>query len=853
MPNNTGYTQLGALTPLTDNASTPNDITGGRIRRFADAAGARLEVAVLTDHIARVRLIPPGVTPARSWAVARTDWSEIEVATQADDSQWAFTTAAMRIEVNLSNGALTFRRLDGVPFMEPDDKQNLGYVAPLGPADIPDARLPAGSVRCHTWLAPEEHIFGAGMRTGPMDARGQRITFWNTDPPQPHGDATGAMYAAIPFWLGLRNGRAYGVFMECDGRGDLNVGASQPDVLSFGVASGVLTYYVFAGDSPTDVLAQYSEVTGRMPMPPRWALGYGQSRWSYASEAHLRAVAAEFRKRNIPCDHLWLDIDYMDGYRVFTWNPDRYPHPKALLDELGAQGFKVVTIIDPGVKADPTDLTFAEGLANDYFVRRADGSLFVGVVWPGESVFADYSREDVRAWWGERQQALLDAGVQGIWDDMNEPSLTDRLVPGAGVPHGTTMALDAIHRPDGPESETKLPHAAFHNAYGMQMARASYEGQAHLQPDRRPFVLSRAGYAGVQRYAALWTGDNCSQWEHLRLAARMCLTVGLSGTPFVGFDTGGFWGNATGELLVRFTQLGAVFPFFRNHSAMETPAQEPWAFGQPFETLCRQAIELRYQLLPYLYTLFAEAARTGAPITRPMLYSAPADNETLPLGDQFLLGDDLLVAPALEKGMLRRSVIFPRSSSARAWRDWRSGQRYTCGQRASVDAPLDTLPLFIREEAILPLGPVMQYIGELDEEPLTLLCSLGPLSDEEPATRASGDLYEDDGATPAYQQGAWRRTRFTAEWEDHRITFHAEQPTGAYTPPAHEVTIEFRLPFAGLMGDDAARPRIASGRLAGRDLPAEAFTSEMRRYETRLRVTLRQVSAPFTLDVRLTE
>ncbi|HLY32707.1 MAG TPA: TIM-barrel domain-containing protein, partial [Ktedonobacterales bacterium] len=577
-----------------------------------------------------------------------------------------------------------------------------------------------------------------------------------------------------------------------------------------------------------------------------------QSRWSYSPEAHLRTVAEEFRRRNIPCDHLWLDIDYMDGYRVFTWNPNRYPEPERLLRELAKQGFKVMAIIDPGVKADPTDPTFAEGVAKDYFVRCTDGSLFVGVVWPGESAFADFSREDVRAWWGERQRALLDAGVSGIWDDMNEPSLTDRLVPGAGTPRGTTMALDAIHRPDGVAEEPRLPHAAFHNAYGMQMARATYEGQARWRPDRRPFTLTRAGYAGIQRYAAVWTGDNQSRWEHLRLAARMCLSLGISGVPLVGFDTGGFWDEATGELLVRFTQLGSVFPFFRNHSAMETPAQEPWAFGQPFEALCREAIELRYQLLPYLYTVCAEAVRSGSPITRPMVYAFPWDEATRTLEDQFLLGDNLLIAPALEEGMLRRAVTFPRAPLIPAWRDWRTGQRYPAGRRATVDAPLDTLPIFLREGTILPLGPVMRYVGELAEESLTLICSLGSTTTPERVIHATGELYEDDGVTPAYQRGIWRRTRFSAEQSGQRIVFRAEEPRGEYTPPAREVTVELRLPFAGVSGDATSRPQIASAQLDGRGLPAVAFERRvMRRYETRLSVALGRIGAPFTLDMSL--
>ena len=272
-----------------------------------------------------------------------------------------------------------------------------------------------------------------------------------------------------------------------------------PTVLSFGADGGDLTYYVLAGPTPAKVLARYADITGHIPLPPRWALGYGQSRWSYYPAEMVREVAAGFRRRRIPCDSLWLDIDYMDGYRVFTWNRRRFPDPEDLLRELTASGYKVVAIIDPGVKADPTDPTYVDGLEHDYFVRRADGPLFTGIVWPGESAFPDFSRADVRAWWRERHHPLLAAGIAGIWDDMNEPSLTDRLVPGGGTPHGTTLPLDAVHLPGGPDGPP-LSHAAFHNAYGLQMARATFEAQTRAPP--RPEAI-RADTFRVCGYSAV--------------------------------------------------------------------------------------------------------------------------------------------------------------------------------------------------------------------------------------------------------------------------------------------------------------------------------------------------------------
>ena len=834
-----GFTPVGQMTARGAAASEG----GAREWRFVAEDGAEARIALLAGDIARVRLLPPGGEPAASWAVARGEWPAVS----ADEVSEApgflrLATEGLAIEVATTPLRLAFRWPDGERFAEDDPTRGIGAVAPLDLNALPDPRMPPGSLRCYKRLAPGERVIGAGERTEPLDKRGYRVTFWNTDPPHNHNITTGPMYSSLPFWTVLRpDGRAWGVFMDSSTSSELDAGATDPELLSFGVMAGELTYYIFAGPTPADVQRQYSELTGRMPLPPRWALGFGQSRWSYFPEAHLREVAQGFRSRGIPCDHLWLDIDYMDGYRVFTWSPTRFPQPKELLDELRADGFKVVAIIDPGVKADATDPTFAEGVERDYFVRRPDGSLFTGLVWPGVSVFADFSRADVRAWWGERHRELLDAGLAGIWDDMNEPGLTDLFAPGAGLPEGDTMPGDVVHRPDGPEGSA-LPHARFHNAFGMQMARATREGLERLRPNERAFVLTHSGYAGVQRYAAMWTGDNTSIWAHLSLAARMCLSVGMSGQPFICFDSGGFFDAPSGELLTRFMQLGAFFPFYRNHSAMGTPAQEPWALGQPWEAFCRDAINLRYQLLPYFYTLFEEASRTGAPITRPMLYAFPDDPDVTGLEDQFMVGGDLLAAPVLEQGVLRRGVRFPRG----ACRDWLTGQRYAGPLTAQVESPLDAAPLFVREGAIVPLGPVMQYVGEQAEETLTLVCSLGPTDH----ARAEGMLYEDDGATRDFERGAWSRTRFVAERAGQRITVRALQPEGAYRAARGAVTVELRLPRADL-APRAARPEIRAASVDG--LPLEGVQTERvnRRYETLLRVTLGQVEAPFAVEIEL--
>jgi alpha-glucosidase len=831
-----GYQPLGRMTPDADRSNL-----GQRIWSFRGADGARAEVTILAADLARARLLPQDGAPAASWAVARADWPNVNVKAETHAGGLTLTTAAMAVEIATDPFRVRFRWLDGTSFAEDDAALGMGIVAAPGTSDPPHQQAPGGSVRCAKRLAPNERIYGAGERATPLDRRGEQIVFYNVDPPQPHGEATHSMYVSIPFWTCVRDGRAYGIFVDSVWRADLDAGASQPDVMRFGVAGGDLTYYVFAGPTPAAVLARYADLTGHMPLPPRWALGYGQSRWSYYPEAQVRSLAEEYRKRRIPCDSLWLDIDYMDGYRVFTWNERRFPDPARLTRDLAAEGFKLVTIIDPGVKADPTDPTYQDGLAKDYFVRREDGSLFTGSVWPGESVFPDFSRAETRRWWGARHRELLEAGVAAIWDDMNEPTLTDWLSGAGTIPHGASLPGNARHWPDGPSGKS-LRHEAFHNAYGMQMARATYEGLARLRPNARPFVLTRSGYAGVQRYAAVWTGDNRSEWAHLRLAARICLGMGMSGLPFVGFDAGGFWLDATGELLVRFTQLGAVFPFFRNHAARGTAAQEPWEYGTQVEALMRDALELRYRMLPYLYAAFAQAARDGGPITRPLIYAWPEDTHLATLEDEFLLGEALLVAPVLDEGRIRRLVTFPKGT----WVDWQTGERFAGPARVEVDAPLDTLPIYARVGTIVPQGPVMQYVGELAEEPVTLRCFLGSAPD----ARASGALYEDDGVSPEYQHGAWRWTRFEAEsgaggngspW---KMTLRAEVE-GQYDSGERERSVELSVPGATLANEKAS----VTARLDGQ--PVLGVTLKRRRYDTLVRIPLGKIRSPFTLGVEV--
>jgi alpha-glucosidase len=544
------------------------------------------------------------------------------------------------------------------------------------------------------------------------------------------------------------------------------------------------------------ILERYTRLTGRMPLPPRWMLGYHQSRWSYYPEAQVREVADEFRRRRIPCDVVHLDIHYLDGYRVFCWDRERFPDPPRLLADLGEQGFRAIAILDPGVKVDPGYHVHDEGLARDAFCRLPGGGLFQGPVWPGRCYLPDFTDPAVRAWWGDLYQPLLEEGLAGFWNDMNEPAI-----------FGGEMPSTVRHSYEGQGAA----HGPIHNVYGLQMARASAEGLERLRPGARLPLISRSGYAGLQRYALVWTGDNHSTWAHLRLGISICLNLGLSGLAFCGPDIGGFAGDCDGELLARWTQVGALTPFFRNHSAIGTAPQEPWAFGEPYESICRRWIELRYELLPYIYTAAWQAAQTGLPMMRPLSLAFPDDLRTYSLDDQFLLGDALLAAAVGHPGQRVRGVYLPGGQ----WYDFWTG-RPAAGQIEAA-APLERLPLYVRAGSVLPRGPVMQHTGEWPPEVLHLHVYPGD---------GQSWLYEDDGLTRDYGSGAFQLTCFLSQAAPGGDLVVLREVEGGFDPgysrfqihvhglqvPPRRVRVDGRTVEADFVaGEDAGMARFTTG------------------------------------------
>ncbi len=725
-------------------------------------ANGSYTLTVLAPDLVRVHIHPatstqypiPNTQPSApsSYSIAKPDgdWPPCDLHAVETEAAVEIRTSRLVCRVAKASGRLAFLDLDGNVINE--DEAGGGWCSfgfaqdrSFGFAhDRPSGRgrpVCGRSVRviCHKRIQPDEHFYGLGERAFSLDRRGRRYGTWHTDP-QTYGLDRDPIHLCMPVLLGLHGqGRqGYGLFFDNTFRGHFDLGATNPDVASFGAEGGELRYYFMYGPALTTVVERYTELTGRTVLPPLWVLGYHQSRWSYYPEARVRKLAADFREvYHVPCDCIHLDIHYMDGYRCFTWDSERFPDPAGLIADLHQQGFKVIVIIDAGIKADDSYWVCKSGLERDVFCKYPDGeTLFKGPVWPGNCYFPDFTAPRVRTWWGELYEALTDVGVDGVWNDMNEPAVFG--------PPGTTLPDCVRHDLEGRGGD----HIEAHNVYGMQMARATAEGLMMLRPGERPVCISRSGWAGMQRYAMSWTGDNESNWSSLWLTMPMVMNLGLCGLANTGPDVGGFSGCATAELFTRWLQMGVFLPFLRAHTEHASPDQEPWSWGEPYLSVNRRTIELRYRLLPYLYTAFWQCAQTGVPIVRPLLLPFQDDAATHTLDDQFMCGDAFLVAPVIEEGATSRSVYLP----AGVWYDFWTGEPLTGPAHVEVEAPLERVPLFVRAGSVVVMGPPLDWVGQRATESLTLHVYPGD---------GVSWLYEDDGETLSYRQGEYRLTRFT--------------------------------------------------------------------------------------------
>jgi len=635
------------------------------------------------------------------------------------------------------------------------------------------AQLPDGRWSVTIAVDPGTSLYGTGEVAGPLLRNGRTVMLWNTDAFGYTAEANPSLYQSHPWVLAVRaDGTSFGVLADTTWRVEIALESS----IRF-IAEGP-AYPVIVVDraTPEGVCMGLAELTGTMAMPPKWALGYQQCRYSYNPEARVREIAREFRARKIPCDVIWFDIDYMDGYRVFTFDKAQFPDPKALNADLHKAGFKTVWMIDPGVKAEKGYWVHDQMIEKDLAVRSAKGEVYTGAVWPGQCVFPDYTRPDVRAWWRGLYPAFVAHGIDGVWNDMNEPAVF--AVASKTMPEDNRHGGGAWSSGPGVPGVTLKagPHAQYHNVYGMLMAQATRDGIMDAHPEKRPFVLTRAGYLGSHRYSATWTGDNSATWVDLEQSVPMALNLGLSGQPFCGPDIGGFNGSHSGDtatkgrFFARWMGIGALFPFARGHTAKGNDNKEPWAFDAATEATCRLALERRYRLMPYLYTLFDEASRTGVPVMRPVFFADPTDAALRSEDDAFLLGRDVLVVPMLTPTR-DRAAVEPKG----VWR----GLPVVEGEAANADLPV----LKARAGSIVPMGPVMEWTDQKPLDPLTLVVSLDERGE------ATGVLYEDAGEGWGYQQGEFLRTRYAAALKGDTVTVTVAGTEGAMARPARRVEV----------------------------------------------------------------
>lgn len=726
---------------------------------FSDGK-AEVEVGVISDEIIRVRLAPEGVFLEEfSYALSNTEQVISIFSCHENDETYRVETNTVACVINKSNFLISFEDIQGILINE--DLQPMHW----------EENVDYGGYYVYATkkCEQEESFFGLGDKSSSLNLRGNRYLNWNTDA-YSYAKGQDPLYKTIPFYIGINKGISYGIFFDNTFKSHFDFAQQDNDKVSFWADGGEMQYYYIHGPHMMDVVKRYHSLTGTHQMPAKWTLGFHQCRWSYYPEKKVKDIARNFRERKIPCDAIYLDIDYMDGYRCFTWNKKYFPDPARMMKELSDDGFKTVVIIDPGIRVDENYRVFREGKQNNYFCRRCDDYFMEGHVWPGRCQFPDFTNPKVREWWGGLFKELVEAGVAGVWNDMNEPA-----VFGSG-----TFPVDVRHNYDGFHGS----HRKAHNVYGMQMVRATYEGLKKLQKNKRPFTITRAGYSGVQRYSSVWTGDNVASWEHLKLAVVQCQRLSMSGISFCGSDIGGFSGEPDAELFTRWIQMGVFSPFMRAHSAGDTSEREPWSFGQEFENINRKFIELRYRLLPYIYSAFWEHYRHNFPILRPMVMQEQENNLTHIIEDIFTFGDKILVAPVSDAGARTKIVYLP----AGQWFNYWTHEPMEGGREHLVPAPLDSMPIFVKAGSVIPESPLMQYVGEFEVDELLFQVYY---SDYE----VNSFYFEDHDDTFAFEQNIYMEKKYVVNGDPKsmRITQSIE---GLFTPryETYELKI-IGLPF----------------------------------------------------------
>ena len=596
-------------------------------------------------------------------------------------------------------------------------------------------------------LQKGERFVGLGEKTGNLDRRGSAYTNWNTDKFAYSPDQD-PLYMTIPFYIGIHSGLQYGIFFDNTHKSKFNFGASNDRFSFFAAEDGEMNYYFIYGKNVAEIISNYTHLTGRIEMPPLWSLGTQQCRYSYYPDKEVVNTARTYREKNIPADMIYLDIHYMDAYKVFTFHPERFPDPKGMVDELYDMGFHTAVILDPGIKVEKDYAPYDEAIKHDHFVKYPDGENYAGEVWPGWSHFPDYTKSVVRQWWGEWVKFYTEKGIDALWNDMNEPAAWGQSLPD----------LIEFHY----EGE-KATHKRARNVYGMQMARGTYDGARKHLKGNRPFILNRAGYSGVQRYTATWTGDNVADSEHMICGVRLVNSLGLSGVAFAGFDVGGFAGDPSPDLFVKWTVLGAFSPLFRFHSMINSKDAEPWAFGEEAEEISRNYISLRYRLMPYIYSIFFESSQTGMPISRSLVVDHAHDEKIYQskYQNQYLFGHAFMIPP-IAAGAEFIKVYVPEHH---LWYDLHTGLRVSGGEHIA-EVRKERYPIFVKGSSIIPMQSLVQNLSEDPSTRLEIHLYNG-------SEKNSFELYEDDGVSYENEQENYFKREITFDPKKKQLTFSA--------------------------------------------------------------------------------
>ncbi|MDN3582131.1 TIM-barrel domain-containing protein [Mucilaginibacter flavus] len=693
------------------------------------------KISVYSPSIIRIRLDKKPLNADFSYAVVGKPMAVKAQITQTDN-EIDISTDSLKAVIQKKPFSVSFFTIDGKVINQDEQGLTTSWVN--------------DAVTTYKKMQDDEHFVGLGEKTGNLDRKGNGYTNWNSDV-YGYNIAADPLYSTIPFYVGIHHGLNYGIFMDNSYQSDFNFGASNNRFSSFGARGGEMNYYFIYHKKLADIIASYTWLTGRMPLPPKWALGYQQNRYSYYPEAEVMRIANTLREKRIPADGITLDIHYMDRYQLFTWNKNRFPDPAKMSAELNKLGLKLTVIVDPGIKVEKGAPAYESGLAKDVYIKYPDGTPYTGQVWPGWCNFTDFTSEKGRAWWRGQVDFFAKSGVSGIWNDMNEISTW-----------GQKMPDNVLFDFDG----RKTTHLEAHNVYGLEMVRSSYEGALeHFK--ERPFILSRSGYAGLQRYSAIWTGDNRAEEDHMLAGVRLMNSLGLSGVSFTGMDIGGFTGNPTTSLYTRWIELGAFVPYYRNHTALNSRAAEPWAFGEDVLDIARSYISMRYQLMPYLYSSFYESTQNGMPVMRSLAINYTFDPKVMDATyqNQYEFGNGFMVAP-FESTAAFGKVYFPEGK----WYDLYTGAEQKGAQEVTIPVSVNKLPVYVKGGSIIPMQSLTQSTAELPTDTLAVHIYKG----DKPNHFV---YYEDDGKSFGYQKGDFYKRTISFDPDKKTISFDKAEGT----------------------------------------------------------------------------